>query len=302
MNEEASSGAVPETPRPPLSVVITAREGLEEVAAALGALIPQAEAAGVEVLVVGGPAVADPPGEPVRLVPMPTEDMLLLRRQGMLEARGEVVAVGEDHAVPREDWCEAVIRAHAEHPEAAAVVGCLVNGTDATLSGRANFLAFAASWQPPMPTLPPGRPPPSSTLSFKRAALEGLGSAPPGWLEANLMPSLFEQGQMVADDRIVVDHFQDHGSLWSILNGFHAARSSYGYEGERLPSAGRRKVARWALLNIPGRLRGEAREASRGARMTAPESALVALIAIACGLGGAVGSMWGPGGSRDRVA
>jgi hypothetical protein len=36
--------------------------------------------------------------------------------------------------------------------------------------------------------------------------------------------------------------------------------------------------------------------------MPAPESALIGLIAIAAGLGGAVGTMLGPGGSARRVA
>lgn len=290
-------------PRPPLSVVIPARDGLAEVTPVLEALIPTAKATGAEVLIVGDTGVAKPPpGDPVRLIHMPVTDMLALRRRALEEARGDVVAVGEDHAVPRADWCVAVIRAHAEHPEAAAVVGCLINATDATLAGRANFLAFAAPWQPPMTALPIGRPPPSSVLSFKRSALEGIGSEAPGWFEADLIPSLFAEGMMVADDRIVVDHFQDHGSFWSIQNAFDSARSSYGYERSKLVPASRRKLARWAIGGIPSRLRKEAREGSRGTRMTAPESALIALIAIAAGLGGAAGTMLGPGSSADRVA
>src|SRR5262249_45304077 len=154
----------------------------------------------------------------------------------LIEARGAIVAIGEDHAVPRPGWCEAVIRAHAERPEAPAIVGCLVNATDATVAGHANFLAFAAPWQPPMPTLPPKRPPPSSTLSLKRSALEGIEDEAPGWFEAGLLPALFEEGRLVADDRIVVDHHQDHGGLWSVVNAFHSARSSYGFERSKQKS------------------------------------------------------------------
>ena len=98
-----------------------------------------------------------------------------------------------------------------------------------------------------MPTLPPGRPPPSSVLSFKRDALEGIASEPPGWLEAELIPSLFERGLMVADERVVADHFQDHGCWWSVYNGFDSARSSYGFKRSVLTPAQRREVARWAL-------------------------------------------------------
>jgi hypothetical protein len=195
-----------------------------------------------------------------------------------------------------------VIRAHAEHPQAAAVVGCLVNATDAPLAGRANFRAFASPWQPPMPELPSGRPPPSSTLSFKRAALAGIESQAPGWFEAGLIPSLFAAGKMVADERIVVDHFQDHGSIWSIRNSYDSARSSYAYERAQLDRAGRRKLARWTISGIPRGLRAEARAASNGARMPLPERALIALIAIAAGVGASAGTLLGPGRSADRVA
>jgi hypothetical protein len=289
-------------PRPPLSVVIPVREGLAEIAPVLEALLPAAEALAVEVLVVGElEAGAAPPSAVVRLIPMPVADMLVLRRRALAEAEGEVVAVGEDHAVPRPDWCEAVIRAHAENPAALAVVGCLVNATDATLAGRANFRAFASPWQPPMPTLPSRRPPPSSTLSIKRVALEGVESRVPGWFEADLIPSLFREGEMVADDRIAVDHFQDHGSFWSILNSYDSARSSYGYEHARLDPADRRDLARWAIAGIPRGLRAEVREAMNDTRMPAGEAALISLIAIAAGLGGTLGTLRGPGRSAERV-
>ncbi len=289
--------------RPPLSIVIPARDGLVELASVLAALIPCAEECGAEVLIVGDvDETKPPPGARVRLIQMPGPDILILRRQGLAEASGEVVAIGEDHAVPRPDWCGAVIRAHAERPEAAAVVGCLVNATDATLAGRANFLAFAAPWQPPMATLPGGRPPPSSTLSLKRGVLRGIGSEAPGWFEAGLIPALFEEGRMVADERVVVDHFQDNGSVWSIRNAFHSARSSYGYERTKRDPAGRRELARWAVSGIPRRLRQEAREGLRGSRMNTSESALISLIALAAGLGAAAGLMIGPGRSADRVA
>jgi hypothetical protein len=284
---------------PPLSIVVTVREGLHELEPVLETLLPQARRAGAEVLVVG--PVSGPAPEPVRLVRVDDEDILRLRMVGIREARGEIVAIGEDHAVPRPDWCDAVLRAHAERPEVPAIAGCLVNGTDRTVSGRGNFLAFAAPFQPPMPVLPPLRPPPVSTLSLKREALAEVDGVP-GHFEAVLVPRLFAEGAMVADDRIVVDHHQDHGVLWAIVNGFHGARAAYGYLRPRLGRRERLHQARWSILNWPRRILGEARRATQGGRGNRADLAVVALIGTAVGLGGAVGSIAGPGRSPRRVA
>lgn len=288
---------------PPLSVVVPVREGLAEIGDLLEAMLPGAAAAGAEVVVVGDLTDEErAPDQQVRLVRVESRDILELHRRGVEAARGEVVVIGEDHAVPRPDWWEAVVRGHAAHPETPAIAGCLVNATDSTLAGRANFLAFAAPWQPPMPSLPAHRPPPCSALSFKRWALEPVAENPAGWLEATLIPSLFATGEMVADPGIVVDHYQDHGVLWSIRNGFHSARSSYGYERERLPARQRWKVARWALAKIPARQREEARKGSPDRAITRREGAVVAAIAYAHALGAVVGVLGGKGTSPDRLA
>jgi glycosyl transferase family 2 len=284
--------------RPPLSVVIPARGGLHEVAPVLDALIPQAERTGGEVLIVG-PVDGPPPSARVRVLRVPDNNMFRLRLAGVRAARGDVIAIGEDHAIPRTDWCEAVLRAHAEHPEAAVVVGALVNGTDRTVSGRGNFLSYAAPFSRPMPELPAERVPPVALISFKRSALDELEDTL-GHFECVLMPRMYAEGQMVADDRVVIDHYQDHGAVWSILNGFHGARAGYGYVQPRLTLRERLKQARWSMTNLPrrsfenGRLGGDA---SGG-----PERGLVALIGLGNAAGAVVGALTGPGRSGERVA
>jgi hypothetical protein len=282
----------------PLSVVIPVRDGVEEIEQVLRALLPQARATGTEVLVVGRAEGPAPDG--VRIVRVEDDDIYRLRLEGIEAARGALIAIGEDHAVPRPDWCAAVIRAHAERPAAPAVIGCLSNATDRTLSGRGNFLAFAAPFGPPL-AKPLRRPPPSSAISFKREALhEGRGRV--GWFESVLMPRLFEEGRLAVDARIVVDHYQDHGIVWSIVNGFHSARGSYGYASRGLPRADRAAQARWSLRHWPPRLIAEARAAVAGEPGHAADLAMVAVVAVAAAVGGAVGSLAGPGSSPRRVA
>lgn len=285
--------------RPPLTVVIAVRTGLDEIEPVLNAMLPQARRTGAEMLIVG--PVEGPAPESARLVRVDDGDIFRMRLAGLKEARGEIVAIGEDHAILRPDWCEAVLRAHAERPDALAIVGCLVNATDRTLGGRANFLGFAAPFQPPMPELPPLRPPPLSTLSLKRETLAELDGVL-GRFETMLVPRLFADGRMVADDRIVVDHHQDHGVIWAIVNAFHGARSAYGYLRTQLGMRERLSQARWSLANWPRRILGEAREATRGEPGGRAELAIVALVATAVGVGGAVGSLAGPGRSPRRVA
>ena len=219
---------------------------------------------------------------------------------------GDVVAVGEDHAVPRADWCVAVIRAHAEHPERRCGRGLpgQRDRRDPLPDGRTSSPSPPRG-TPPMPALPSGPPTAAprrspSSAPYSRASSPG----PAGWFEADLIPSLFAAGKIVADERIVVDHFQDHGSLWSIRNAFDSACSSVRLRAR--PSSTPRPGASspgGRSAAIPGRLREEAREGSRDeARTPVLESALIGLIAIAAGLGAVAGTMLGPGGSADRVA
>jgi hypothetical protein len=286
------------TDRPPLSVVITVRRGMHEIVAVLDALLPQADRSGTEVLVVG--PVAGPAPDPVRLVRVDNPNIFALRLSGIRAAHGELIAIGEDHALPRPDWCEAVIRAHAERPQVKAIIGCLVNATDRTLSGRGNFLGFAAPVQPPLDSMPL-RPPPLSALSLKRAAIDGLGQQL-GEFESVLVPRLFAEGAMATDPRVVVDHHQDHGIVWAITNAFHGARSAYGYLSESQSPLERIRQARWSVANWPPRILHEAREAMGDARGTRAELALVAFIGAAVGVGGAVGALTGPGRSPAIVA
>ena len=120
-----------------------------------------------------------------------------------------------------------MVEAHSRHADAGAVVGGLVNATDATLAGRANFLSFTSPWQAPLQELPSRRPPPVSTLSFKREAVAGLER--PGQLETEVMPRLFNEGRMVAASDVRVLHYQDHGLVWSVRNAFWNCRTAYGY-------------------------------------------------------------------------
>jgi len=282
-----------------ITVVVATRDGYEQLAPILDALVPQVDDVGGEVIVACGSGRGAPVGPPVTWLAVDDVNLLNLRRLAVARARGDIIAFGEDHLVPGPGWCAAVVRAHAEHPAAAAVVGCLANGTDRTVSGRANFLGFAAPFTSPMPILPT-RPPPVSVLSFKRQALDGVdGNA--GCIESALLPQLFREGRMVPDDRIVGLHYQDHGWRWSVANAFVNARANYGYSASALDPAGRRGVARWITTRMVPRQWREARAARHLSRGPG-DLVLVAVINAATATGALTGTFAGPGRAAERVA
>jgi len=289
------------SPGPRLSVVIATRHSFSSLGVLLDVVLPQVRAVGGEVVIVGGGGEEGIKNDAlVRFVPMATDDLLVLRARGFAEAGGEIIAIGEDHAFPMAGWAAGITRAHAEHPDVPIVIGCLVNATNRTAAARANFLAFAAPFAPPMPSLP-DRPPPISVVSIKRDALTRFGETT-GSFETTLLPQLFAEGKMVADDRIQVEHHQAFGIVRSIRNGFGVARASYGYAYSASPSRERRKVARWALTHIAQRAVREARAERARARSRRRDLVVVAMIGCATALGAAVGTLVGAGRAPFHIA
>jgi hypothetical protein len=205
--------------------------------------------------------------------------------------------VGEDHALPAPDWCTAVLRAHREHPEAPVVAGCLLNGTRSTIAGRANFLAFAAPFTPPMRTL--DRPPPVSMLSFKRDALLGVSSAA-GAFETDLLPRWFAEGAMVVDDRIVLVHYQDHGVRWALVNAFRNTRANYGYAGSLKP--GTRKAEIKGIVTRLFLRQWREAWASRQEFNGLATAVVTAAVCLSTTAGAFTGALLGPGRAAELVA
>lgn len=281
---------------PALSIVVGTRES-SAIDHVLEPLLPQLEAVGGELIVVGArPRTTE---RPVRYIESSETDLMHLRWLGLRAARGDVVAIGEDHAPPTPNWCESLLRAHREHPDSPAVSGCLENVTVRTMSARANFIAFAAGYAPPMRSLP-SRPPPVSTMSFKRAAVAEI--AGPGDLESQLIPELFAQGRIAADDRILLTHAQDFSIWWAACNGFHSARSGYGYLSRTLDRDGRRRVLRWIARHMLGEQWRASREALSKVTHRSGDLAVVLFIELAACAGAVAGTLWGPGRSPSRVA
>lgn len=284
---------------PTLSVVIPTRQPWSHFSDRFAPLIEEMRDVGGELVVLAGPGAAIDDGT-LRVMTTSDQNLLSLRARAVCAARGPIVAVAEDHAVPVPGWSHAVLRAHHEHPTAAGIVGCLLNAAGDTVAGRANFLAFAGPYSPPMPAVPSWRPPPLSTLSFKRDVLGGLDDRP-GGLEHELVPRLFRDGRLAADDRVRIMHHQPCSGVWAVRNSYWATRAAYGYAEDRHDAHRRREIISWVVTQMPQMVWREAHAAQRPVRGQYGELAIVASYAAAGAVGAVVGTLAGPGAAPCRT-
>lgn len=220
---------------PALTVTIATNDGWKTLRQAYEPLRGQAEAAGAEVLLVdgsGGPAPA--PGElgpTTRWIEMPGADLSEMRMRAYGDARGQILAMTEDHVLVAPNWVDAILRAHREHPEAAAIGGAVRNGTPHHLVDWASFYAGHAPFLAPLPA---GPVPYVSgiNVSYKRGALlRALAPMGDRAIETLINDEIKAAGGvLVADDRMVVTHLQSRGLRTTTRLHYYAGRH---FEGTR---------------------------------------------------------------------
>ncbi|MDX6697880.1 MAG: hypothetical protein QOE65_1277 [Solirubrobacteraceae bacterium] len=293
---------------PAISVVIATTRPWPEVSAALESVHDQAVAAGGEVVVAHrGDGLPDDvarrfPGVVAVVVPGASANQL--RGAALPRTRGDVVAITEDHCVVAADWVEAVLRAHREHPAAAAIGGAVENGaTRRAIDWAAYFLGNAYAMAP-VDGDPPGRIAAQANVSYKRGALpDRVG--PGGFFELDHNAALAARGLEVrGDSRMVVHHDQSLGFGGTLAVNFHAARTAAGLRAREM---GRARALLRALATpvrhsgaIALHLRAVWRKRRLRGRLVAvsPWVALVAGCAVA---GTLAGFAAGPGDSARHI-
>ncbi len=293
---------------PALSVVLATGHPWPEARPALQAILDAETEVDLEVLLCDGSGEGPPKDgrDPrLRVIAGPGESVFALRARGIALARGEIVAITEDHCIPAPDWAGELVAAHARHPEAVAIAGAVANGSTKDPWDWANFLLTFAEHMPPVDDRPAKRAPSVANGSFKRA-LGGVPEIPePGWLELRLMPALVGAGKVVRDGGPLVTHRQSHGAARATLAAhFHNGRACTGLRaarpGPRAVLAERRRLAGlpWRLTREPRAERAVrpplGREAVAGAR-------LVPLVALAHTAGELAGLLRGPGASAEQL-
>jgi len=288
-----------EPPRPPLSVILATTEPWPDLENCLAVLTPQIRALGCELLVGDGHGEALDP-ERVAASPWlswirrPGASVFDLRAEAAGLARGEIVALTEDHCVVAPDWCAQILEAFRLHPDASAVAGEVLNGSPEHLMDWANYLHSFGSSLPPYDDPERWyRTPPAANVAFRRSVLPNQAPEP-GWLELELSPRLFQEKRFGMHGGMRVTHVQSYGFWLMLRMHFDNGRSTTGlrhahFSRDRLP---------WSLYRSTVRGFSKATEYRRVIRQSLP---LVFLLSCAHSLGALAGAVAGPGGSPARL-
>lgn len=272
----SSRGTRPSVIRPPLSIVVGTSEGWPYVRDLLASIRSDAEAHGAEVVVADSsestPPRAEEVGPSVRWLKFDSPSVFALYALAVREAHGEIIALTEDHAIPRPGWVTGVLRAHAEHPEAAAIGGAIENGSTAHLIDWASYFCTQGPHMAPLGDRVVAVTTNEANVSYKRRALEDFDdNGGLGFMAILHNRRLAERGEVLrVDDRLVVDHMETVGFGAQTAIHFHNGRSiagfrrQHGMSGEdwlrmavslALPAWRTMRVVRLGLAK--GRLRGK---------------------------------------------
>jgi hypothetical protein len=282
----APAPALPVPPR--LSVIVPTVKGPESWLGSVRALDRQARGARTEIVVATARESApELVAENVRAVHVPGSNVFGLRACALAAARGEFVAVLEDHIAVGDEWCTEVIAGFDRNPRADAIIGGVTNGALRCFD-RASFLLTFAPFLAPLDHVPLHRCPVPGIIAFRAAVLPRTPPAP-GYLEFELPARLRDEGRLVAVASLRVEHVQHVGSRGFALQ-FHAGASYAGLNNLSVSARPRRERLRDVMV-LPRRLVDQSREglARVGADETLPCRAAVVAMAAANGLGQLVG-------------
>jgi hypothetical protein len=300
--DSSASGQVP------LTIAIATNDGWHAVRQAYRAIRGQAEDAGAEVILVdgsgGGAPLPTEIGPTTRWLEMPGSDIAEMRARAYREARGELIAMTEDHVEGAPDWVSVILGAHDEYPEAAAIGGAVRNGTPGHLVDWASFYAGHAPFLEPLAD-GPAEYLSGINVSYKRdallAALNALGG------DRAIETLINDQikaagGALRADSRMIVSHFQSRGVANTFRLHFYAGQHFEGTRRESHSDAPAR-IVRALALPLPRAAKRLATALRRGqpvGRVAAATPAML-MVAYSQALGEIVGAVKGPGRAATKL-
>jgi hypothetical protein len=242
----------------PITALIATIRGWDVARPAVERVLAQTLAAGGEVIVADGSGKAPPTttqmeeaGGQIRWLSLAGKSVFQLRLAGYRAARGEIVAVTEDHCHVAPDWIDHILAAHAEHPDAGAIGGAVTNGTNTKLVDWAAFFLTQGPYMPPLANGVAHRISGPANVSYKRRVVERIGGDDQqGVIDFVELARALAGEQLVADDRILVLHHQSQGVRGTSLAEFDNGRSIAGYRRRRMSRADWARIAASPVLPL----------------------------------------------------
>lgn len=226
--------------RPPISICVGTAAGWPAIEPCLRSFLDEARDVGAEILVADGSGNPPPDdadvASAVTWMSLDETSVFRLVEENVRRARGEVVALTEDHCTARPGWVSAMLRAHREYPDAAAVGGSIENEASGTTSLRwASHLMTQGAHMAPLANGPATHIANEANISYKRWALADIEPHPIGFMTIRHTQALADRGeQLVNDDRIVVDHHESLGPLATTVIHFDDGRTVAGFRRRRM--------------------------------------------------------------------
>ncbi len=293
---------------PALSVVIASVNGWEMLGPTLRALDAQPERSRMEVIVieaVGGEtrqALLDHRPNVEVIAVDQKRTIPALRHLGVMRAKGDLVAILEDHGEVDETWAAALIEAH-EGPWG-AVGGVVENGRE----GLINWAAFFCEYTPYMGPVLEGESTdlPGNNIAYKRPhLLRHAHELEQGRWESWINDKIRLDGVPIAStNKAIVRHIKPFRLGHFLVQRFHFARS---YAGMRRvdQSMLKRVIYGFGSLALPAllllRVTKTALAKNRNLGHFAASIPLIALFYTVGAAGEMIGYLVGPGDSLSRV-
>ena len=115
-------------------MVLATIEPWPDLAKCLAVLEPQVAAVGGEIIVGDGHGAAldaarVAASDRLSWIRIPGASVFELRARAVEAARGEIIALTEDHCIVGADWCAQILEAFRRNPDAMGVTGPVLNGS-----------------------------------------------------------------------------------------------------------------------------------------------------------------------------
>lgn len=226
-----------------------------------------------------------------------------MRALGIEQARGEYVAITEDHCLVPQNWLAKIVEAHQSGYK--VVAGAVENASRARLTDRAVFLCEYSAFMPPL-TGGENQFITGNNTSYERSLMEQTDkSLLREYWEYFLQRDLKARGiKFLIVPALIVDHKKEFGFFYFLSQRFHYSRS-FAAMRKRKSSTGEQIKHLLYLpflpLHLIFRIARSVIDKKRDGKNFILALPLLMVFMVSYALGEFVGQLFGTGNSLDKV-